>query len=1050
MKKSKHMRFHRFFWVMCCWVVPLWGLSQENVDVSGTVTDSLNAPMRGVTVTVKSRPNVGTSTDVNGRFVLSVPSDATLVFTQVGYLTQEIQVNGIDRLTVAMKEDVAGVDEVVVVAFGTQKKTEVVGAVTTINPAELRQPSSNLTTALAGRLAGVIAYQRSGEPGADNADFFIRGVTTFGYNRSPLILIDNVELPTTELARLQPDDIASFSIMKDATATSLYGARGANGVILITTKQGRVENARINFRYETSMSSPTRNVELADPITYMRMENEAVLTRNPLEMRPHIESKIDNTAAGTNPLAFPAVDWREALFKDYAVNQRMNFNLTGGGNVAQYYLAGTFNRDNGLLKVDQRNNFNNNIDLRSYSLRSNVTINVTKTTQAGVRLYGTFDDYTGPISSGADMYRMVMRTSPVLFPAYYPADEENRFKQHILFGGTTRGNYINPYAQLVRGYKDYSRSMMLAQFEMKHDFSYLTEGLSFRGIMNTNRQSFFDVNRAYNPFYYEAVSYDRVLDSYSLDALNPNGGTEYLGYSEGAKTVTTNLYAEGVLNYNRTFAEKHGVAGLLVFNMRNYLEGNASSLLRSLPYRNMGFSGRATYSYDERYFTEFNFGYNGSERFHENQRFGFFPSAGVAWSVSNEKFWEPVQRSIPKLKLRATYGLIGNDAIGGADARFFYLSTVNMNDGSRGSTFGTNFNYSQSGVSVSRYDNPFITWETAKKLNLGLEVSLFNKVDIQADYFTEYRESILMTRAAIPSSMGLSAPVQANVGEASGKGVDMSVDFKHDFSSGLWFMARGNFTYATSAYRVVEEPEYEEQNLSRLGFPVSQTWGYIAERLFIDDADVANSPFQNFGDYAAGDIKYRDVNGDGQITTLDRVPIGYPTTPEIIYGFGFSTGFKGVDFSAFFQGSARSSFWINQGGATSPFVSYRYSTNELSSFVLANQVLQAYADSYWSEENRDIYALHPRLSTTLNSNNNQVSTWFMRNGAFLRLKSVELGYSLPAETARRAYMNSLRVYLSGTNLANWSSFKLWDVEMGGLGLGYPVQRVYNIGVQVGF
>ncbi|GGH03874.1 SusC/RagA family TonB-linked outer membrane protein [Parapedobacter pyrenivorans] len=1028
--------FHRLL-LTGCLVIPSALFAQQSIEVTGLITDSLQAPMQGVTVSVKSRSTIATSSDMNGRFILAAPSDATLVFSLIGYGTVEQRIQGTEPLSITMFPDVSMLEDVVVVAYGTQKKKEVVGAVTSINPSELKVPSSNLTTALAGRLAGVIAYQRSGEPGLDNAEFFIRGVTTFGYKKDPLILIDGVELSTTELARMQPDDIASFSIMKDATATALYGARGANGVILVTTKEGKVERAKFSFRYENSFSAPTKNVELVDPITYMRMENEAVTTRNPLEITPYLESKIDNTEAGIDPLAYPTTDWRKELFKDYAHNQRMNFSLTGGGAVAQYYLAGTYNQDNGILKVDGRNNFNNNIKLNSYALRSNVSINVTKTTEVGVRLYGTFDDYTGPIYGGAEMYGMVMRSNPVLFPAYYPATEDYKYVQHIMFGGSLEGNSVNPYAELVKGYKDYSKSLMLAQFEMKQNLAFVTEGLTFRGMLNTNRESYFDVTRAYNPFYYDLARFDRQSNAYTLDAINPNSGTEYLGYAEGPKIVRTNLYAELALNYSRTFADKHGISGLLVYNMRNFLEGNASSLLKSLPYRNMGLSGRATYAYDDRYFAEFNFGYNGSERFYIDNRFGFFPSAGVAWSVSNEKFWEGITDIVPKLKLRATYGLVGNDAIGSAEDRFFYLSTVDMNNAARGAAFGTNFNYVQSGVLVSRYDNRLITWETATKTNLGLEFSLWNQFDVQADYFTEYRKNILMDRASIPVSMGLSAPVRANVGEASGKGVDFSVDFNHTFSNGLWLIGRGNFTYATSSFEVIEEPEYNEPNLSKRGYSLSQQWGYIAERLFIDEADVANSPVQNFGIYEAGDIKYRDVNGDGKISSLDQVPIGYPTDPEIIYGFGFSAGFKGVDFSCFFQGSGYSAFWINQDGSTSPFVN-------------GNQVLKAYAESYWSEENRNNYAVLPRLSKILNDNNNQLSTWFMRDGSFLRLKSVELGYTLPQVVSKKMYLNNLRVYLSGTNLANWSKFKLWDVEMGNRGLGYPIQQVYNFGVQVGF
>ena len=443
MERVNHLYVLTRLFLLSVLITPMLAHAQERVSVSGVITDVSSAPLDGVTVRVKETPAIVTSSDANGRFSLNVPPGSTLVFTLIGFVAVEHAASQ-EPIQVVLEQDVSELEGVVVVAYGTQKKKEVVGAVTSINPSELKVPSSNLTTALAGRLAGVIAYQRSGEPGQDNADFFIRGVTTFGYKKDPLILIDGVELSTTELARLQPDDIASFSIMKDATATALYGARGANGVILVTTKEGKVESAKFSFRHESSFSTPTKNVELTDPITYMRMENEAVTTRNPLEITPYLESKIDNTESGLDPVVFPATDWRKELFKDYAHNQRMNFSLTGGGTVAQYYLAGTYNQDNGVLKVDGKNNFNNNIKLNSYALRSNVSINVTNTTEVGVRLYGTFDDYTGPIYGGAEMYRMVMRANPVLFPAFYPPTEDYRYVKHTMFGGSLEGNSVNP------------------------------------------------------------------------------------------------------------------------------------------------------------------------------------------------------------------------------------------------------------------------------------------------------------------------------------------------------------------------------------------------------------------------------------------------------------------------------------------------------------------------------------------------------------------------------------------------------------------------------
>ncbi|TCS85266.1 TonB-linked SusC/RagA family outer membrane protein [Anseongella ginsenosidimutans] len=927
------------------------------------------------------------------------------------------------------------------------------GAVTTITPSELKVPSSNLTTALAGRLAGVVAYQRSGEPGADDADFFIRGVTSFGYKKDPLILIDGIELSSRDLARMQVDDIASFSILKDATATALYGARGANGVILITTKEGVEGKTKISIRMENSVSSPTRNIELADPITYMKMNNEAVQTRNPLAPVPYSRSKIDNTIAGTDPLIYPTNDWYDMLFKDYAMNQRFNLNASGGGKRARYYLAGTFNQDNGVLKVDKQSNFNSNINLKTYQLRSNINIDLTKSTEVGVKLYGTFDDYTGPVAGGEHFYRLAVRSDPVSFPAYFPKDEAHQHVQHLLFGNT-QDILSNPYAKMVSGYRQYNQSLMLAQFDIEQDFSFLTKGLKLHALFNVSRYAFSSVNRSYNPFWYEVGTYDKLTNEYTLTPLNEDTGTEYLDFDHAFPDVKSTTYIQATLNYNRTFNEKHGISGLLVFLMQNEVinqpqsGGVPYSLQTTLPGRNIGLSGRFTYSYDDRYFAEFDFGYNGSERFYKSNRFGFFPSAGLAWHVSNEKFWESLQNTVTNLKLRGTFGLIGNDAIGSKADRFFYLSEVNMDDPGKGAVFGLDNTYRRDGVTVNRYGNPEITWEKSYKTNIGFDMSLYNKINIVADVWKETRNDILMSRSFIPSTMGLTTSVvpKANVGRAEGKGLDFSVDYNQQLGNHAWIQGRANFTYAVSNYLAYEEPLYaNEPWKSRIGYNLTQQWGYIAERLFIDDEEVYNSPAQNFGEKTrGGDIKYRDINRDGQITTLDQVPIGFPTSPEIVYGFGASFGYKNLDFSIFFQGLGRESFWLDIG-RTAPFI-----TTSSDGQQLKNQVLQAYADSYWSEANPDPYALWPRLSPSSHPNNTPTNTWFMRNGSFMRLKNAEIGYTLPQRTMDRLRINKLRLYVSGTNLLAWSKFKLWDVEMAGDGLGYPVQRVVNIGAQVSF
>ena len=1020
--------------------------------VSGVVKNIKDEPLEGATVMIKSSGR-SVLTNGKGEFSALAGQADTLVISYAGYETKEIAVGTSRIFAVTLSSQSENLSDVVVVAFGTQKKSEVVGSVTQVKPEELKIPSSNLTTALAGRVPGMIAFQRTGEPGADNAEFYIRGITTFGYGRGPLILIDGIESSNDDLARLNVDDVASFNVYKDATATALYGSRAANGVISISTKEGKRGKARISLRAETNLSMNTRDVELADPITYMKLNNEAILTRNPLAPVLYPDEKIDNTVIGSGSNIFPATDWRKELFKDRTVNERVNMSVSGGGDIAKYYVAGTFTQDNGLMNVDRRNNFNNNINFKTYSLRSNVNMYVSPTTEMIVRLSGVFEDYNGPIYSGGGMYTRVMRANPVLFPAYYPRDDAHQFVSHIMFGNYGNGDYLNPYADMVKGYQDRGRSKMSAQLELKQDLKSITQGLKARGRLSTDRNSYFTMTRQYLPFYYGLANYNLREGTYNLYLINEEEGQETLDYDQdnGTRDINSTVYGEAVLDYYRTFNSKHTLSGMVIGYMQARLTPNARTIQQSLPFRNLGLSGRATYGYGNRYHVEFNFGYNGSERFYKSKRWGFFPSAGAAWTVSNEPFFKDLKDAVNLLKFRATYGYAGKDDIGDAQDRFFYLSEVNLNNPGYGAVFGRDNGYSRPGVSISRYSDPNITWETSRDANFAMELGLFNKLNLIAEYYRRNRYNILQTRASTPASMGLWAQPQTNIGEVTGQGVDLDLSFNQPFNNGMFIQAMANFTYARAVYKVYEEYEYPGARWrSRIGYLINQQWGYIAQSLFADDAEVANSPVQGFGQYMAGDIRYKDVNGDGRVTELDMVPLGYPTTPEIVYGFGLQFGNKSFDFQAFFQGSGRTSFWINPE-ATAPFNTYYYSDAErLSGTRYVNQLLQAYAESYWSEDNRNLYALWPRLSTFPVANNTQTNTWFMRNGAFLRLKHVELGYKFSPKWISRMGMTNARLYLSGLNLYTWSKFKIWDIEMGGNGLQYPNQKVYNLGLQVDF
>lgn len=1047
------------------------------ITIAGSVTDSSGEKIQGASIIGENKKNISTTTDADGKFVLELTPGTVLVISYVGFKEQKVTVSESKRIIdIVLQHGNITADDVVIVAYGKkQRKEALVGSVTSVEPSELKIPASNLTNALAGQVAGVIAFQRSGQPGQDNASFFIRGVTTFGYKQDPLILIDNVELTSTDLARLQVDDIASFSILKDASSTALYGARGANGVILVTTKQGKNGKAKINLRVENSISQNTKSLELADPITYMKLFNEATVSRDPLTPPKFTPNQILNTQAainkepGSNPYVNPAVDWLDMLFKKRTSTQRANMSISGGGGVARYYVSGSYNLDHGNLRQDIKNNNDNNVKFQNYQLRSNINIDITKSTELVVRLSGNFNEYNGPITSSGsfatDLYNVAVHTSPVLFPAFYPADSANANTQHILFGnafaeGSSNSiGYNNPYALLLRGHKNYSESRMSAQVELNQGLNFITQGLSFHGIFSTNRYSYFDNNLYYNPFYYNVGSYDKPSNQYTLSWLNPQPGaaTEYLNYFAGRNNLNTFIYMQGVLDYTRLFG-KHNISSSLVATRQQTQNANGidpvtdrPSLPFSLPYRNMGLAGRATYAYNNKYFLEFSFGYNGSERFSENHRYGFFPTIGASWVISNEEFWEPLATAVNRLKIRATHGLAGNDAIG--SQRFFFLSDVNLNGGNPAS-FGTNNSYTRNGVYINSYPNPDVTWETSRQTNLGIELTILKNLSITADFYKQYRYNILMARKSIPTTVGLEnqgdRPISANVGTANSKGVDLHVEYKQTFSKNLWASFMGNLTLTSNKYGNYEEPQYDELYRYQSGQPINMAMGYVAERLFVDDKEAANSPTQIFSTngYApqGGDIKYRDLNNDGKIDGADQTFLGLPTSPQITYGFGFTTGYKNFDISAFFQGNARVSFFIDPA-RVSPFI------QSPDTYYTGNtQLLKAFADDHWSETNQDLYALYPRLGINgaIIENNRQNSTWWMRDGSFMRLKSLEIGYTLPQNLLKRMHISTLRIYFNGLNLVTWSKFKLWDPELGGNGFSYPIQKVYNAGININF
>lgn len=1004
-------------------------VQQKKNTVTGIVLDPTGMPVIGANIMVKGTTS-GTITDMDGKFSLDVDKDATLVISYIGFASQEIKVGNQTKLSISLKEDSEALDELVVVGYGTQKKASVVGSVQTVKPKELKVPSSSLSNSFAGRIAGVVAVQRSGEPGADGANFWIRGVSTFAGPTSPLIFIDGVEASTGDLNALSPEVIENFSVLKDATATALYGARGANGVMLVTTRNGREnERATINVRVQNSFTAPTQVVELADGVDYMNAYNFALLTRTPDATPRFSQEKIEGTKKGLNPYVFPNVDWYDYLFRDFTTTQSANLNVSGGMKKVTYFLSASLNNDNGMLKSDPLNKFDNNINQFRVSFQGNIGAQLTNTTKVTLRINSQILNYAGTSIGTSELYNSIFWAPPTLFMPFIPA---RNGEDHTLFGNVEGGpmsiggvnGYNNPYARMVSGYSDRDESTVITSFDIDQDLKFITPGLRIKGQISYKNWSTTNVVRSFTPYYYTVDSYEQ----------NENGDYDYTyrALTKGQTALSTStsnggdryLNIQASLDYARTFNEVHDVGAMIVYLQREYNINNPGDYYATLSTRNQGFAGRVTYGYDNRYLVEANFGYNGSENFQDGHRFGFFPSVALGYNISNEKFFKPLTDVVTNLKIRGSLGLVGNSF---TDPRFPYLTFVNLSG--KGYTFGSNWQTSMSGALITKYGADGAKWEKGVKTNVGFDLNLFNSLNITADYFQEKRSDIFMQRRMIPAETGITGGLSpyANLGKVKNRGVDFSIDYSKSINKDLTVSAKANFTYAANKLLERDEPIYpdNEKYRTEIGKPLNCYTGLVAIGYFKDEEDIANSPEQTFSSYSVGDIKYADLNGDNKIDGNDRKIIGKPTVPEIVYGFGGSIQYKNWDFSVFFQGVANTSIMMEN--------IHPFDSNQSTLF-------QFVADDYWTPENPN--ASYPRMMVNTSTHNNyQTSTFWLKNGAFLRLKSAEIGYSY----------KWMRLFISGENLLTFSPFNYWDPELGsGNGMKYPNLRVGTIGLQMNF
>ena len=1004
------------------------------LTVAGTVISSAdNQPIVGANIYVEGT-NVGTTTDAGGNYKLTVPASAkTVTVSFLGYDTKKISVRDIHLFKLITLADASNkLEDVVVVGFGVQKKESLVGAVQSVKPSDLQTSSSNLSTSFSGKIAGVIAVQKSGEPGADGANFWIRGISTFGSGQSPLLILDGVEITNQMLNNIPPETIESFSVLKDATATALYGSRGANGVMLITTKNGRdSEKMTVNVRAELGVSAPTRIPKIADGVTFMETYNEARTTRG--ETPYYSNEKIMGTKLGLDPYVYPNVDWYDMLFKDCTFNQNFNFNMTGGAKKIDYFLNASVYNENGIMRKPEASKFDTNINAQKYLFQANVSADATKTTRVSLKMNTQLHYRHAPIQSVSDLFAYAMTGMPCEFPATLPGEESDTFVRFGTNNAWNSGFFTNPYAQLCRGYGDQFRGHFTSALTVNQNLDFITKGLSATGMATFYNRVYSAVYRSFTPFMYQLTDYNiDEAGNYSYTSNSTNTGTTYLGTTRG-KDGYRELAFQAKIDYARTFG-KHDVGATIVY-MQKERNMNISDEQEyaALPYRQQGLAGRVTYGFDKRYLFEANFGYNGSENFAASKRFGFFPSVAVGWVISNEPFWKGIKEQVNLFKLRASYGLVGNDVISKDYAdRFPYLTTVDMGQG-YDVYIGNNFERKY-GPILSVYGNPNATWEESRKLDIGVEIGLFDSLNIIFDWFKEKRSGIFMQRTSLPSTFGMSGITPwANIGKVDNSGVDISVDYNKAFSKDLILSLRGTFTYAHNEIVEMDEPKYKWAYQYKAGHPINSIQCLIAEGLFRDEEEIASSPSQDI--YATtypirpGDVKYRDLNDDKIIDDNDMCWTGNPTVPEIIYGFGFSLKYKGFDCSAFFQGQGKVSILM--------YNYHPFATDETP----GSGLMQWIADEHWSEDDPNPKALYPRLSPLWNNNNTKASTLYVRNGKMLRLKTAEIGYTY----------KKMRVYVSGTNLLTFAPFKYWDPEKGsGNGLGYPLQRTYNLGFQFNF
>ena len=1018
------------FWMSCC--IMFNALAQEQLNISGTVTDAAGEALIGVSVTVKDAKGLGTITNIDGKYNIKIQQYHTLVFSYIGYKPVRVLVKGDKKvIDVQMSEEKTNaIDEVVVTGLGTQKKLTVTGAITNVDVSQMKQfPSSNFTNALAGNVPGIIAMQSSGQPGKSTSRFWVRGISTFGASASAMILVDGFE--RNNIDDLNIEDIESFSVLKDASATAIYGSKGANGVILITTKHGKAGKININVKGEASYNTRTITPKFIDAPTYANLLNEARVTRN---LAPQYQpEELALIRSGLDPDFYPNVDWSKLLLKNGAMSYRADLSMSGGGNTARYFVSLSYVEDQGMYNTDEtlRKKYDTNANYKRWNYRMNVDIDVTSTTIIKLGVSGNLNKRNSPGLGDqylwSELFGFNALSSPVLYSNGYVPAYGNNIHQ------------MNPWVSSTRtGYNEEWDNNIQTNVTVEQKLDFITKGLSFTGRFGYDTYNSNHIYYRLWPAMYRANSrdsqgniiWDKLFEETSMSQTSGGDGSRH-------------EFLEALLRWDRTFDKLHNFSAVSRFTQDERIQTRniGTDIKNSVSKRNQGLAGQLTYNYALRYFIDFNFGYNGSENFADHHRYGFFPAFSLAWNVAEEPL---VKKALPWLnmfKLRYSWGKVGNDNMG----RFPYLYTLDYTP-NIGYNWGSNLSSGTiPGIHYTQMASPNVTWEVARKTDFGFDFVAFdNKFSLTMDYFHEKRTGIFIQRMFLPDITGLESYPWANVGAVKSQGFDGNFQYKDHIGEINWTV-RGNITYSKNTILERDEENNVYAYQYGKGYRVNQQRGLIALGLFRDYDDIRNSPKQSWGTVQPGDIKYKDVNGDGIVDDGDRVAIGATDTPSLIYGLGASVSWRGFDFNLHFQGAGKYTFLINSG-AVNAFRDGRW-----------GNILQGITDNRWissdisgTKETENPNAPYPRLSYGYNLNNQQSSSFWLRNGRFLRLKNLDIGYTLPKPMVNTIHLESVRIYISGQNLITWSPFKLWDPELDSSQRGqiYPITRSFTAGIQI--